>query len=217
MSRFRIGSPWMAAAIAVPMLVLFVITAPVTAGGTPPPPPPPPGGEPPILHPFADIDESPFEVEIVWLYHFGVTAGCGETKFCPSARVTREQMASFLVRALDLPATSTDFFTDDEASSHEGNINRLAASGITAGCATGKFCPSGTVTREQMASFLARAFKLASTNTDYFNDDESSIHEGDINRLARSEITGGCATGKFCPRAFVTREQMAAFLYRAMN
>ncbi len=66
-------------------------------------------------------------------------------------------MATFLTRALKLPATSRDYFRDDNASSHEGAINRLAAAGITRGCGPSSFCPSGTVTREQMAAFLRRA------------------------------------------------------------
>ncbi len=144
----------------------------------------------------------------------GITAGCTPTKFCPLATVTREQMASFLVRGLDLPPTGKDFFTDDESSAHEADINRLAASGITGGCAAGRFCPSASVTREQMASFLARGLKLSAASIDYFSDDETSIHEADINRLAKSGITGGCAPGRYCPRSVVTREQMAAFLYR---
>jgi hypothetical protein len=65
-------------------------------------------------------------------------------------------MASFLSRALDLAATSTDYFTDDEGLSHEAAINRLAKSGITSGCGTNRFCPSGIVTRGQMAAFLRR-------------------------------------------------------------
>ena len=66
-------------------------------------------------------------------------------------------MASFLVRAFHLPATSTDFFTDDEGSQHEGSINRLAAAGITGGCGPSTFCPRASVTRGQMAAFLHRA------------------------------------------------------------
>lgn len=170
-----------------------------------------------VVSPFTDIGSSAFRNEIAWLYNEGITGGCSATKFCPTASVTREQMASFLVRALKLPATSRDFFTDDNASIHEGDINRLAAAGITGGCAPGRFCPRAVVTREQMASFLARAFELPATGTDYFGDDNTSIHEGDINRLALSGITGGCAAGRFCPKAFVTREQMAAFLYRALR
>jgi len=165
---------------------------------------------------FNDIAGSPFASDIIWLAEQGITSGCGGGRFCPSASVTREQMASFLARALRLPATSTDFFTDDADSSHENDINRLAASGITGGCAEGRFCPQTTVTREQMASFLARALRLPATSTDFFTDDADSGHENDINRLAASGITGGCADGRFCPSASVVREQMAAFLHRAL-
>ena len=43
-------------------------------------------------------------------------------------------MATFLVRAFDLPATGTDYFGDDNANKHEANINALARAGITSGC-----------------------------------------------------------------------------------
>ena len=67
-------------------------------------------------------------------------------------------MASFLARALSLPATGSDFFADDAASWHQADINRMAAAGVSNGCATGLFCPRNAVTREQMAAFLYRAF-----------------------------------------------------------
>ena len=166
---------------------------------------------------FSDTAGSSFEYDIAWLAESGITAGCGGDRFCPRSVVTREQMASFLGRALRLPATTTDFFTDDERSAHEADINRLAASGTTGGCAPGRFCPSGSVTREQMASFLVRALGLPATTIDFFTDDEGSPHETDINRLAASGITGGCGATTFCPRGAITREQMAAFLHRALG
>jgi hypothetical protein len=78
---------------------------------------------------------------------------------CPKP-VTREQMASFLARALDLPAMSSNFFPDDDASIHHGAINRLASAGITGECnaSVGWYCPTLTVTREQMAAFIYRGF-----------------------------------------------------------
>ncbi len=66
-------------------------------------------------------------------------------------------MASFLVRAFELPATATDYFTDDTGNFHEANINALAEAGITNGCTATTFCPSQTVTRGQMTAFLHRA------------------------------------------------------------
>jgi hypothetical protein len=66
-------------------------------------------------------------------------------------------MATFLARALDLPATTTDYFTDDTGTTHEANINRVAAAGITKGCSPTTYCPAANVTRGQMAAFLHRA------------------------------------------------------------
>jgi hypothetical protein len=166
---------------------------------------------------FEDIVDSPFRADILWIANNGISAGCGVERFCPKSSVTREQMASFLARALHLPAPTRDWFTDDETTAHEGDINRLAEAGITGGCASGRFCPKASVTREQMASFLARAFDLPRAAADFFGDDNSSQHEGDINRVAQAGITGGCASNRYCPTSTVTREQMAAFLHRALT
>jgi len=169
----------------------------------------------PSTSPFTDIGSSQFKNDIIWLYNEEITGGCTATTFCPNANVTRDQMASFLSRALSLPTTTLDFFTDDEGNIHEAAINRLAAAGITGGCATGRFCPKDTVKRDQMASFLVRAYDLPANSTDPFTDDEGNQHENQINALAASDITGGCAANRYCPTASVTRGQMAAFLHRA--
>jgi hypothetical protein len=71
-------------------------------------------------------------------------------------------MATFLVRALGLPAGSASF-TDIGSSVHAANIEALASAGITKGCNPPDntlFCPTAPVTREQMATFLARALHL---------------------------------------------------------
>jgi glucose/arabinose dehydrogenase len=166
---------------------------------------------------FTDIASSRFLDDIHWIFYEGITKGCSATRYCPTSRVTRGQMATFLDRALHLPATSKDFFTDDETSKFEGSINRLAASGITKGCSATRYCPNGSVTRGQMAAFLDRALHLPATSKDFFTDDETSRFEGSINRLAASGITHGCSATRFCPNDVVTRQQMAAFLHRAFD
>jgi hypothetical protein len=167
--------------------------------------------------PFFDADDSAFRNDIMWAWNAGITSGCGSGRYCPGSTVNREQMASFLVRAMEPPATSRDFFADDERSAHEGDINRLAATGVTAGCASRRYCPTLGVTREQMASFLVRALRLPRTSRDFFTDDERSAHEADINALAAAGITGGCSATRYCPTAPVSREQMAAFLRRGFD
>jgi spore germination protein YaaH len=163
--------------------------------------------------PFTDLDG--FIPQIEWLYKSGITAGCSPTRFCPNDPVTRAQMALFLDRALNLTDTAVDYFDDDDGKTGEASINRLAKSGITSGCAPRRFCPTTNVTRAQMAMFLDRALNLPNGTSDYFDDDDGKTGEVSINALAASGITGGCGTRRFCPSSAVTREQMAAFLYRA--
>ena len=171
---------------------------------------------------FADVPKSSlFSDAIAWAKTEGITKGCNppnNTRFCPSDIVTRGQMASFFVRFLKLAPIDTDAFTDDDESVHERDINAIANAGITRGCnppSNTEYCPTDAVTREQMATFLDRVLDLPETTTDYFTDDDGSIHEGAINRLAASGLTSGCGDSSFCPREGMTREQMVTFLYRA--
>jgi len=55
-----------------------------------------------------------------------------------------------------------EYFDDDDGA-YEGNINALANAGITLGCGEWVYCPDAAVARDQMASFLARAFLDATT------------------------------------------------------
>jgi hypothetical protein len=174
------------------------------------------------LLPFDDISGSIFTDDIVWLLEQRITRGCNPegTLFCPSDPVTRGQMAAFLDRALELPSPPAgDRFSDDDGI-FESDIEAIAAAGITLGCNPEGtwFCPSHPVTRGQMAAFLARALDLADGAVNTFTDDDGSIFEADIAKIAAAGITQGCSPDgtRFCPLDPVTRGQMAAFLHRAL-
>ena len=180
--------------------------------------PPPPGGT------FVDDDQTAEEGFIEAIAGARITLGCNPPAndwFCPDLSVSRAEMASFLVRALQLPPSPTDRFSDDAGSTHEENINALAAAGITVGCNppdNDRFCPSALVTRGEMASFLARGLGYTGIpETDYYSDDAGSPFETDINRLAAAGVTTGCDAGLYCPAAPVPRRQMAVFLTRALG
>jgi hypothetical protein len=133
-------------------------------------------------------------------------------------------MAAFLVRGLGLTDSLDDLFTDDESSIFEADIEKLAAAGVTRGCnppLNDRFCPDESVTRGQMAAFLVRALGYtAGVGSDQFSDDDGSIFEADVERLAEAGVTKGCnppTNDRFCPDAPVTRAQMAAFLHRAIG
>lgn len=109
---------------------------------------------------FADVPAgNPHAKNIGALAAAGITAGCGANDFCPNDRVTRAQMATFLTRALGLSPRAPQGVRDVAADHpHAGSIGALQAAGVTQGCTSREFCPSQTVTRGQMATFLTRAF-----------------------------------------------------------
>jgi uncharacterized protein YkwD len=167
--------------------------------------------------PFTDIATSKFRSDIRWIAAEDITYGCTETRFCPNGLVLRDQMATFLRRAMDLSGASKSYFNDIRSNKHADSINRAAEADLTYGCDPGRYCPSGKVTRAQMASFLARALDLPPARRDHFRDDSGSRHEDAINRVADAGITVGCDSGRYCPDGMVTRGQMAAFLRRSFD
>ncbi len=175
---------------------------------------------------FIDDDDSIFEANIEALAAAGITKGCNppvNDRFCPDDNVTRGQMAAFLVRALDLPTGAPGAFIDDDGV-FEGQIEALAAAGVTRGCnppINDQFCPDDNVTRGQMAAFLHRALPGLETGTaPAFADSIGTTFEADIVWLGATGVTRGCnppTNDRFCPGDPVTRGQMAAFLTRALD
>jgi hypothetical protein len=108
---------------------------------------------------FTDDDGMTHEASINAVAEAGITGGCAPHLFCRNDPVSRAQMAAFLVRALNVPPATKDWFHDDDGLTLEASINAMAEAGLTAGCGAGTFCPHQSVTREQMAAFLVRAFK----------------------------------------------------------
>ncbi|MGH3441128.1 MAG: S-layer homology domain-containing protein, partial [Nitriliruptorales bacterium] len=88
--------------------------------------------------------------------------GTGERQYSPNRAVTRVQMATFIVKALGAvtgsePQSDDDAFDDDEDSVHEASINALASLGVVTGTGDRTYSPALAVSREAMASFIARA------------------------------------------------------------
>jgi hypothetical protein len=127
-------------------------------------------GEPPANYcdsgtPFSDI------TPVMWscgyikrLYELGITTGYGNGTYGPYDLVLREQMAAFIVRAVEgEPAAgycdSGTAFPDVTSTMWSCKyIKRLRELNITTGYQNGTYGPYDLVTRAQMAAFLARAF-----------------------------------------------------------
>jgi hypothetical protein len=105
---------------------------------------------PTLLRKFQDLDGDGHS-HFTW-YRVSVGMGGGQTGF-GGAVITWLRTVS--------PAPATATFADVPTNFlYFRAIEALAASGITVGCGGGNFCPNGTVTRGEMAAFLARALGL---------------------------------------------------------
>lgn len=170
---------------------------------------------------FLDLGTSNFVDEIAFLAEEEITFGCATQQFCPKSAVTREQMAMFLDRALDLPTATGDHpFTDigSRPAGAQQAIANLYEAGITGGCTATTFCPTASVTRGQMSKFIVLGYELAPIDgPGAFTDDNGHFSEPYNNRMAADGITSGCAAGLYCPPATVLREQMANFIFEAEN
>ena len=192
----------------------------------------------PASNPFTDVGPGVHQSNILCLSYAGITQGTTATTYSPNAVVTRGQMASFIARAIDMantletPGTSltnlpaddgSSPFTDVDASNvHKGNITRLFNAGIVNGKTSDTYDPAGPVTRAQMASFINRAEDFLtgtpfSSTEDFFTDDETSVHEGNINGIAGAGIAQGVSGTLYDPDSGVTRQQMASFLIRWLS
>jgi hypothetical protein len=159
-----------------------------------------------------------------------ITTGCGPNLYCPDAPVTRAQMAVFLLKAMygsthTPPAATGTVFGDVSAGSFAAAwIEELDALGVTGGCGGGNYCPTGTVSREQMSVFLLKAKYGAAHQPPSAAGVFADVPSGDnyeawIEELYAETITGGCLTNplRYCPNGPNTRGQMAVFLVKTFD
>ena len=181
-----------------------------------------------VTHPvpggtFVDDDGTLHEASIEAIVAAGITVGCSQGLYCPSAPITRAEMAVFLLRAIgqappgDAPYRA--YFTDVPASQwYTPHVEKLYELGITSGLGNGGYGPGLSVTRAEMAAFLVRALSLpaAATAGSFVDVQVTAWYSPFVEALRQSGITLGCAAtpASYCPGGLVLRDQMASFLAR---
>lgn len=184
---------------------------------------------------FSDVPTPDlYRLEINCLAELEVTQGTSdglESRYNPAAAVPRYQMAVFVLRLLqdvvdaNLPSPGTKpTFSDTDGLPLEAQtaIEKLTRAGIVQGTSATTFSPFRSVTREQMATFIAnsQAFLATSGRYDDFPTadnpfpDVSGVHEASVAAVTAAGIAQGKTGGGFDPRGSITRGQMSAFLTR---
>ncbi|WP_168123123.1 choice-of-anchor I family protein [Paenibacillus sp. HB172176] len=124
---------------------------------------------------FSDVAPTDYYAAAVeWASSNDIVQGSGEDKFEPRAGITREQMATMIMRyaammGIQLPAVNDEMTFEDAASIHEYAADAVAAM-QTAGIINGRmstngsgyvFAPQEAATREQTAKMIALLLELS--------------------------------------------------------
>jgi hypothetical protein len=168
---------------------------------------------------FVDDNHSRYESDIEAIARAGIMTACNAKgdRFCPKDKVTRADMAVFLVRTFNLTATSGVRFRD-VPSKRTTAVDKVVTAGITKGCSKHRFCADARVTRGRMASYVGRAMHLSATGATRYRDvKRSHPFAAAIDRLRKAGLSIGCGNNRFCPDDKITRAETAAFLQRARS
>lgn len=98
-------------------------------------------------------------------------------------------------------------------------IARVAEQGLMVGTSDTTFAPEETITRAMFVTILARYAKAETDNnaeTAFTDVPAGQYYTGAVAWAAANGIVNGTSAVTFAPNDPVTREQMAALLYRAM-
>ncbi|MFE8696473.1 5'-nucleotidase C-terminal domain-containing protein [Cytobacillus sp. FJAT-53684] len=171
---------------------------------------------------FPDVKEDHWAAEGIYsLVEKGIISGYEDGTFQPNKQLIRGHAAILLTRALDLPIP-TDLNSFKDVTKKSGYAEAAAATkqaGIFVGT-NNKFGGSDVLTREQVASVLVRAFDLVGTDKEVSFTDMDKVnlaHKDDVKVLAQHGITTGTDSGKFDPKAPVTRATFATFIHRILE
>ena len=188
------------------------------------PKPQPPAPEPPKpAQRFKDVyPTDQFYTEIEWLASTGITTGWPDNTYRPQNNIERGAMAAFFYRMAGSPRVTMPYrspFKDVDASyPFYKEIVWMYQQGITTGYPDGTFRPNDSVSREAMAAFFyrqARDYRFyAPRHTSFVDVNGDNLFYTEISWLADRGISRGWDDRTYRPGQAITRDAMAAFLYR---
>ncbi len=180
------------------------------------------GGETPSTN-FTDVKPNAYYANAVkWAVENGITSGIGGGKFAPESTCKREQIVTFLYRAMGSPAVAvTDSFVDmPKNEEFQRAISWAVEKKITSGVGGGRFAPGKGCTRAEAMTFIWRAAGRPepSAEASFADMPKNADFRKAISWAYEHKITSGTGDGtKFSPDQTCTRGQIVTFLYNARS
>jgi len=156
-----------------------------------------------------------------------IVNGVTETDFAPQREITRAEFAALLVRALNLKAGGTPAGFADVADSQwfARDVAAAKEAGLINGTNHGNFAPNQTITREEMAVMLVRAWELISGNRKHAGNiapvgdvgQASAWAQASIQYALEQDLLKGRADGRFDPKKSTSRAESAQAIYNLLQ
>ncbi|MBU8907607.1 S-layer homology domain-containing protein [Desertibacillus haloalkaliphilus] len=167
---------------------------------------------------FSDVNSHWAKLEIEFLSDIGVIGGYPNGQFGVNDDIKRSEAAAIIVRELGLPTEKSTF--NDVPQSHWAleEIGASAEAGIIGGYPDGEFKPEQTLSRQEMAAILVRAYELSGNTEVPFHDvDLDSWAYDSIESLLANDITVGYSDQTFRPENNISRAEFSVFLARVLD
>lgn len=162
-----------------------------------------------------------FYEAVLSLTERGVINGYEDGTYRPGQNISRAHAAKIMAGALNLDTENVvDPGFKDIPKSHPyyGHIAALVNAGIIKGYEDNTFRPTGNLTRAHVAQMLVLGYEFEEqklSNLPFTDINNKQWHANYIQTLFSNEITTGTTPTTFSPNAFVTRGQVASFIYRS--
>lgn len=144
-------------------------------------------------------------------------------KILPKDNLTRAQMATIIVRALNGQSTTSlsDFSDVPESAWYHEYMQKAVYMEVFKGDGTGLLKPDDNITREQVFAVIARAFKLGGADASVLDSftDKSDNSEWAIPTTAAMVKNGYIkgSGGVLNPKAFITRAEFAQIMHNIVK
>ncbi len=190
-----------------------------------PTPTPKPTPTPTPANPFRDVTAGQYYYEpVLWAVNHipQITNGTSANTFSPNATCTRDQIVTFLWRAMGCPepkSTSNPFVDVKPGDYFYKPVLWAVEKGVTNGMDATHFGPTEACTRAHVVTFLWRAHeKPAAGRINPFVDVPAGQYYTDAVLWAVSRgITNGVDATHFAPNNACLRGQIVTFLYRDLK
>ncbi|HEY4390215.1 MAG TPA: glycosyl hydrolase 53 family protein [Paenibacillus sp.] len=192
-----------------------------------------------IAKSFADVSDDHWAQQIIAeLAAKQIVEGDGNGSFHPNRSISRAEFTALLVRALDIAMQDRTLNDGVGVGLGDGLFNDVPAQawyadavsvayqyGIVNGKGNGQFDPQASLTREEMAVMLMKAYTLFGESMPQQEMDNPFADDGDISAWAAEFVASavklgllqGRDKGKFSPSADLTRAEAAQVIYRLLQ